>query len=386
VPVPLWVPLAELGIAMLAVAVAVFVLRVGRGRAVNQNLAIVLGLEALAATGVAFIRFARGEQPEYLSPFFGVFLAGLGALPWFYLRFLSVLDTPLTAWLRRPRVRSLLVIIGGLNLVLWAGFFVGKITPIPLQPIPWWPLLLYFTVMILAVLAVAVFALVASISAWRRTASGTLERARARAFVAAFGIRDGAYAILGAVGFLTLYGLGPRIPADALLLATLLYLPLLVYGVLKTQLFDMEVHLRRGVRAAFMSAVFLVALVVVLELLQDVVGSLLGWAVGVASAVVLTFGVKPMERAATRLAYKLVNPPDPAELEERKRGVYRVAFREVWQDGRIEPHERERLTTLGAQLGLSPREMADIEDAVAAERPLARTGDVAQHESGHAVR
>ena len=115
--------------------------------------------------------------------------------------------------------------------------------------------------------------------------------------------------------------------------------------------------IKGGVAAAAVTAVFFV----VGQLLQSVFnpqGLVLNVVVGLAVAGALW----PAERAAGRLATRLVRNVDGDGYRAQRRvAIFGHAARVAWRDGHMHDHEAVALRRLGEGLGLSHADMARLE-------------------------
>lgn len=215
----------------------------------------------------------------------------------------------------------------------------------------------------LAALATSLYGLAASLHAVRR-ASTESGRRRARWFALAFGVRDVLFCVL--IIAYVVFGV-QWVGAVAPQIATLLYVPLLVYGILKSQLFDIDLKikwtLRRGTVAAIFLAVFFAASEGAAAFFESRTGSTLA---GIGAAALLVFIIAPLQRAADRLADAAMPrvQATPTYVAFRRMEVYRAALEGAMQDGEVTEREREMLRRLRASLSVPE------EDAQALERDL----------------
>lgn len=165
---------------------------------------------------------------------------------------------------------------------------------------------------------VPIFAVIASVDALRRALPGSAARSRARAFLTAFLVRDATFLfmVLGSFGTKLLYGnweymdwrriphrsgaqvgIANEIAFPILIAGILAYVPLLAYGVLKTQLFDIGVKIKAGVKASVLTLFFLVAFFAAEQVGQALISERAGPYVGIAGAGLLTIAIEPLRRA-----------------------------------------------------------------------------------------
>lgn len=326
----------------------------------NRLLAIIIILEGMG------VGLARGVDP-LLSGFVNKFAlsalvaACMMAGTLLYLMFCSQLDTPLA----KPLRGRALPLVGAVAVIAaWSYLFAN---PDKLRSI-------YFTGFRVWA-SVALVGFVVALDAWRRAPRGSQTRRQMKAYTMAFGVRDVGWfsyiwLLYPAVGVQERISpiWGPFFAVYAPLI-TISFLALFAYGVLRTQLFDVDLRIKKGVRrgtvAAGFVAVFFAASEGAALLVQDRTGSAL---VGIAVASLLVFALAPLQRAAERLSDMAM--PGVRDTEEyrlvRKREVYRAAVESAARDGAITDKERDVLATLADQMGLSVRESLEVEREVAA--------------------
>lgn len=289
-----------------------------------------------------------------------------------YLSLLGTLETP---WARPLRTRTGLAIVWALGL---AGILFVLVNPTYFYPgaierRAWGfdavlgpgALLVGYTTMV----AVSLIGILLAWSAWRRAAPASANRRQAGAFLAAFATRD---VLLIAGTVLGWWIAGPEAELAGVLLHTsmgILFPVILAYGILRTQLFDIDLKVKFAVEKSTIVAAFAVAFLVVSEVVErvlDVQGELFG----LAAAVGVGLAFRRVERAATRLTGRLMpGVKDTAEYRaSRKRAVYRAALEEAAADGALTPKDRRVLGVLAAQLGLNAQAASAIEREVGTGR------------------
>jgi len=355
---------------------AALVYSAGPRRPVNRWLALLLFLEAMVQ---AVCAGGLGNLTDDRAAAFGIAAVNtslLMAIPVLYLVFLGVgLDTPLARPFRRR----------GLQVAMFAGLLFAEAYWLT-HPAefyagmgrPWyapWSALPGEGALRLGQLYAAVsgFALLATFDAYRRARTPSA-RGQAKLFALAFATRDAFWVVMmlyvvpftrpGADVF---WGLFWTQGMPAFMMA---FVALLGYGILRAQLFDIELKVKWSVQQGVVAGAFATAFIVasqVVERLLDVQGV---W-FGLGAAVLVGLAFRPLERAAERLADRLM--PGVRDTEEyrtvRKREVYRAAVESALQDGVITENERDVLATLAQQLGLGPAEARGIERVAMAPRP-----------------
>ena len=293
-----------------------------------------------------------------------------------YLPFVGMtLSSQLAAQLRNPIV-SRLVLFGGLGvavLIFFLPFEVRRQFNIP------------FYIVICIALA---WGFAAAIHTWY-IASSAAERDRARAFTVAFGVRDVLWTITFAYWGLAHYdivGPGGAALADgsaeysillplSYQLAVILYVPLVAYGVLRVQLFDVDLRIKRTLKRGTVAAAFVATFFIVSESAANFLSSQFGTVLGVLGTGALMFFLDPLQRAAERLSNAAMpNTVDTPEYETfRKLQVYDSAIHAALEDGHISERQRRVLDSMIASMGIDAGTARRMEiDALAAldgERP-----------------
>lgn len=273
-----------------------------------------------------------------------------------YLPFLGMtLNTPLVAPLKRPLVART-ILLGGLGMAILL-FFLPEETRRKFD-VP-------FYAVICLVLA---WGFAAALHTWF-IATREAERARARAFTVAFGVRDVFWSIT--FGYWTAYFYGwigtgdiynPR--SDDIFyhfigpllyqLAITIYVPLVAYGVLRVQLFDIDLRIKRTLKRGTVAAAFVATFFVVSELAGNYLSSRFGTVLGILGTGLLVFFLDPIQRAAERLSNAAMpNTVDTPEYESfRKLQVYDSAVRAALEDGHIGKRQRRVLDSMIASMGI----------------------------------
>lgn len=347
---------------IVAFAAALWVYFARPQREQNRILALTLAGEAIYMGGLGFTSLT--DDARDAAAFYAVNSLGGAFVPPAFLLLLSTLDWPAARFLRLRGVR--LALIGAAVLLPASIFLVPESYVLGVRTgrlAPWvgvdGPLNIVLT---LAAMVVFALSLIASLWALRRAPEGTVARQHARAYLVAFGTRDTIY-VAAIVG-------GALVPAltDLTLLvvpaASILFVALLAIGILRTQLFDLDLRLKWGLRRGSLAAVYLAAFFVVAELVQALATVWLGYLMGAIAAGLLLFALAPLQRFAERLsdtAFPDVRPSE-AYFTYRKLEVYRAAVEGAAPPADRTPREREMLERLRAKLGVRP------EDAMAIER------------------
>ena len=368
-----WTPWVIAPILALIVAwgAAIVLLRAAPDRSLNRRLAFVLFLEGLWLGGGLFFVV---ENPAVFLGIAAVVLAAMAALPFQYLSFLGVsLATPLVAPFR-SRVAFVLLALASAAAGLWVllspSTFMGELYS------PEWATWNFQFRPAGARIAQAhgiasLFGLVAALAAYLKAKSGTAARSRAKWFMIAFGVRDLFnatvwifYPVLRPIPFW-----GDFVANQGGAIINVAYVALMAYGVLRAQLFDIDLKLKFALRQGTVGAVIATGFFTGSELLEAVIpieGTILGLLL--AGAIVLL--LRPLQRFAEGVANRLMPgvQATPTYLESRKLEVYRATLEGTLEDGAITERERAVLNRLREQLGISS------DEAEVVEREMLATG------------
>jgi len=336
---------------------AVVLRRVSERGSVARKLALLLVIEGvtLGPLAVGFLATSLGELArQYPMLSIGVTIVhtfgdcGMLAL---YPPFLAAaLQTRITHPFANRNVRIGLVCTAG------ALFFLVLLSPE----------LIGASLLYLSLMAVFAFALVASVQSWR-TSSG-VARSRAFIFMLAFGFRDLCWGFTYAVGLWEIWS--GNVPVDEMgsdlivyILGTLLAVPLTAYGILRTQMFDIDLRIRWTIKQSTLAAMVLAIMFVLTEGADRLLSSELGNWAGLVAAGIVVFLLAPLQRFADRVASAAMpntrNTPEYAAF--RKMQVYEAAIAEAQQGGGISDKERALLVRLRDSLGISESDADAIE-------------------------
>ena len=358
---------------LVAWSAAVIVFRTIPTRSLNRRLTVVLLLEGLFV-GCNFGLLFFLDSPKLVSALAILGTASMAALPFQYVGFLgAALRIPLVSVFRSGRSMLVLSVLSAAaaGSVILAGdrFVTGLYHP---GWATWNFQLADLGIWVLRTHGLAsLFGLVAAVVAYRRAGAGTAERTQAKWFVIAFGMRDSfvavvqfLYPVLRPIPF---WGDFVYNPLNGLVY--LAYVALLAYGVLLTQLFDIELKVRFAIEQSTVGAALAGAFLIGSEILERFV-PVQGTILGVLSALAIVAVLKPVRRLAERLSGRLMHGVEatPGYLERRKLLVYEGALSGAVEDGVVTDKERAILRNLRAQLDI------DKEDAAAIERKLGLTG------------
>jgi len=200
-------------------------------------------------------------------------------------------------------------------------------------------------------------------------ATTQLAREKALAFVVAFGIRDLAWAAVYFVAAIVVAGGLDDTPEINILLSqlyaggTLLYIPIVTYGILKVQLLDIEVRLQSTVRNTVLASTFIAVYYLISEGVNNLISNQLGEIIGFLVCAVLAIFLAPLNRWADRFAEKLVNADtdSPDYVANRGLQIYSAAVEEALAYGEINAGQIALLDRLKQSLQISDDDATRVE-------------------------
>jgi hypothetical protein len=366
-----------IGLAAVAASwvLAVVLYRVGIPGSMARKLSLLLVIEGVVLLTAGYLEFTLGMMPVTLGdptrPMSGaaIFLThhlSDAAMLFLYPAFLAAaLKTRLT----RPFARK-----GVLIPIAIVGFVMalGTVASAVVWGSPAGSLLLYVSMMLMFV-----FALVASIQAWRAAEPGQT-RTRAGVFAFAFGIRDICWGFAYAAAFwmistdyqgdpifftaMTVYAIG-----------TLFAVPLIAYGILRGHLFDIDLRIRWTIKQSTLAGLIISIIFLISEGASEFISAELGTVAGLLTAAVLIFFLTPLQQFAERVAASAMPNTEntPTYIAFRKMQVYENALVEALEEGGISKKERSLLNRLRESLEISETDAQAIEDDVQARLALA---------------
>lgn len=353
-----------LGLAgvLMCFAFAVWLWRVGSRGSTARQLSLLLVIEGVTLGTSSALQFGVAYDPN-APPVLQILRSllhhvGDVALIALYPPFLAnALRTRWTLPFARPPVRIGLAFLA----VALLAFVLGFGPEAYFRRVP----LLY-----LAMCLTFIYAFVISLQAWR-AATTESDRRRARAFMIGFGIRDVLWSILyGAMSYLSLtawsHGPPPTFPDWVLFypLGTLLEVPLIAYGILSTQLFDIDLKLKWTIRQSTLAAIVIATIYFATEAADRLLSDQLGAWPGLIAAALIVYFLAPLQRIAERVANHAMpqTTNTPEYLAYRKMQVYEAALTEALGGDGISQKERALLTRLRESLGVSADDARAMED------------------------
>jgi hypothetical protein len=369
-----WNPWGLFGLVPLIVCTAMgaFVFAARPDRKQNRRLAVFLVTDGIVTfAGPAGASFAGSDATARII--FTVHLAGLFVVVPMMLRFLATIDTPAT----RPINTRIGAILPWLFAAAEMALFIAR-PELFIQDLfePWWGGRMFLQGPVAngayAISSIApIYSLIVSISAYRRAAAGTPAKERARRYAIAFGLNDGILLIvttivpgiytaihgndLRAIEFLFVWS----IPT-----ATTIFVILMAYGILRTQLFDIDLRLAAGVRRGALAAIVLFGFFAAAEIAERMVSEEFGYVIGGFVAAALIVAHKPIERFASGISSAVLPDvsPSPAYVAFRKLEVYEEALEAAYEDGLLSKEDRVILKRLQAKLGVDSSDAARLEE------------------------
>lgn len=345
-------------------ALARFIYRSRPDRHQNRILALQIVLEAIA---VGII----GGATWLLTDETWVRALGLMAMfivwpkLWSYYSFLATLDTPLAGPLRRTGVLSGLLVatlVAGTTVFLRPEWYAGEVhywpltSALNLSPGTFFiPILWIWATMWIAGLTFSLSAL--------RNARTEIGRRQARMYLIAFGCRDVGL-VLCVLAFTVVpptyerfHWLFVAFPSTLLV-----YYPLVGWGILQHQLFDIELRLKRGLQRSLVAASLAAGFFVLSYSFEQFVGAN-NFVLGLVVAAGITLAFQPLQRAAERLTDRVMpGVENSAEYRsQRSREVYRGAVEAAMVDGTVTERERAILERLQESLGIASADAIRIE-------------------------
>lgn len=349
---------------VMCLSLAVVIFRVGIPGSTARRLSLLLVIEGVTLISTGYIDLFLGPEIKSLQQYavwvkFEEIVHTMGdcAMLALYPPFLAAaLPTSLTRPFARKRVRGALLISASVL------FFAVFMTPLEVGATTLYVLLVFLFS----------YALVASIHAWH--VSDGAARSRARSFTLAFGFRDicWSFAYGSAIWmiFAQRYAVvdtdAGGLPYIMYALGTLVAIPLITYGILRTQLFDIDLRIRWTIKQSTLAAAIVAVIFVLTEAADRFLSAELGNFAGLLAAALVVFFLSPLQRFAERVA--AVTMPNTKNTPEyvtfRKMQVYEAAVIEAQLEEGISQKERALLIRLRDSLGISE------EDALAIERDL----------------
>jgi hypothetical protein len=357
-----WTRVGVVGVTagVLLFSMAWFVYMASPRRLQNRLLSAILAMVGIAAAtsfGLAYLT----DDPNRALAWAHVGVVFNVSYYLLYPAFLSTLPTPLARPLvpLRPFLYALSAIVPWFTVTDTRWLF-GGITPVAYAPYEAVPGPAFGFLAVYS-LFLGFLGLVLAISSCRRAPRGSLLRDRARAYLAAFVVVDGmliaiavfliVVQLVGGIGALLRFGEFINLSQT---LAIVAFAFLLAYGMLTTQLFDLQLRLKKGAGRTAVIALIAVTFFVVSQTAEALL-PVDGFLPGLVGAGILALAFMPLQRAAIRILDRMFPAirETPAYVRRRKEAIYAAAFEELARDGRISEEDRIQLENLKARLGLA---------------------------------
>ena len=368
-------PLGMLALAAVAMcwSLSVVLFRVGARGSVARKLAWVLVVEGVALVSCGLIEYLFTVPDDFYArnPRFAIVetmvhaFGDCGMLVLYPPFLAAALNTPWTRAFADGRVRAGIALCVSL---LYAALSWPLAAALRAPARPDYAMLALPTgILYAALVALFVFAFGASVRVW--LVSTGAARKRARIFAIAFGIRDICWGFLYATQVWELWvgkydPVFTGIPAWFFVypLGTFAAVPLIAYGILRTQLFDIDLRIRWTIKQSTLAAAVVAIVYVLSEGASRLLSNELGNVAGLLGAAVVVFFLAPLQRFAERVAAAAMpNTHDTAEYATfRKLQVYEAAVTDALPGG-VGEKERALLRRLRDSLGISAADAASIE-------------------------
>lgn len=250
-------------------------------------------------------------------------------------------------FLRVLRHRSAPFVMAVIAAVTWAADIV----------IEFWIIALVLSVMFAIAFALAVHAIF--------IARTKLARRRAILFAIAFGFRDVIWGFVYGSGAFEL----PMDPEFEMILrrqiyaaATLLYIPIVAYGILSVRLLNIQVQVRRGVQRGTLAAAFVAIFFLISEASASFLSERFGTVAGLLGATLIVFLVSPLHRLTEWFSSQIVRVDEGGEYRAyRKLQMYAAGVEDALTHGDIGPSQRSLLDRLRESLAVSSEDARRIE-------------------------
>jgi hypothetical protein len=341
---------------------AIVLFRVSLPGSVGRKLALLLVLEGvtlgssdaginawLVSSDDFYAAFPRSELVQTMVHTLG----DIGMLTLYPPFLAAALNTRLTRPFRNKRVQAALM---GAGVMLFIALLLD-------------PEVIGVTLLYLAMAATFIFALVASTHAW--FISSGAARPRALIFAIAFGFRDICWTFVYTIVVWEIWwGIGDFLPEGPLNFAlesayiggTFVAVPLIAYGILRTQLFDIDLRIRWTIKQSTLAATVVAIVFLLSEGADRFLSAELGNVGGLLAAAIVVFLLAPLQRFAEGVAATAMpntqNTPEYTAF--RKMQVYEAAITEALEGG-ISKKERALLVRLRDSLGISESDAEAIE-------------------------
>lgn len=208
-----------------------------------------------------------------------------------------------------------------------------------------------------------------------KAAKTKLAREKALAFILAFGIRDLSWFLVylaAATGWIE----GNEMLFNLLYAgSTLLYIPIIAYGILKVQLLDIEIRLQSTITNTVLAGAFIAVYYVVSEGINSFIENQFGDILGFLVCAVLAIFLAPLHRWAGRFTERLVRADTDSPDYAANRGlqIYSASVEEALAYGEISPGQIKLLDRLRQSLQVSEDDANRVERDLLFDRTAVAT-------------
>jgi hypothetical protein len=243
------------------------------------------------------------------------------------------------------------IVIYSVGFIAYASLLLLEFGPIDSNIDPGLPIYILMVIMFLLIIGFSVIGVT--------TANTKLAKEKALAFVFAFGIRDFAWAtvfLAAATGWIKS---NEMFFTQLYVIGTLIYIPIMTYGILKVQMLDIEIRLKTTIKNTALAGIFVGLFYVISEGSNELLSNQLGGLIGFAASALLTLFLTPLHRWAERFSSKLVDADidDADYADSRSLQIYSASVEETMAYGDINKGQMVLLDRLKETLKI-PEEVA----------------------------
>ncbi|MFT5770161.1 MAG: hypothetical protein ACI9H8_002145, partial [Lysobacterales bacterium] len=178
-----------------------------------------------------------------------------------------------------------------------------------------------------------------------------------------FGFRDLAWAVVLLSVVTGWVEKAPNLIDQLYVGPTLIYIPIIAYGILKLQMLDIEIRLKSTVKNSVRAGIFVALFYVISEGADTLVSSQIGGLIGFAASALLTLFLTPLQSWADRFSSSMVstdiNNVDYADT--RSLQMYSAAVEETLAYGEITKGHISLLDRLKESLQVSQEDATRLE-------------------------
>lgn len=352
--------LASLAGALVALAFAVFIWRANPSGRRNRHLALLLLAESIFQGTIILSFWGRSVYFEIFSQWISITVLSAA-----FLLFATTLEGPLARAMARRTVR-VGIGVACLGILAWCLLGARAIvaaggTEEQVEDAFGWPWV--------AFALASLVSLVVSVDAFRSTPVGSPLRRKARAYALAFGLRDALYASIVAWWAYAEFVLASPAAAEWSNviggLTTVVFVVLLAYGILSTQLFDVDLKIKMGISRGTVASFALAVVFAISKVVELYASRTLGFVAGGVAAGLLMFAAPRLNKLGEKVANTAMPTVQPTSqyVAYKKLEVYRAAVESAVEgDRQIDAAERAMLDRLRVKLGVPAEDAKALED------------------------